>query len=161
MSSAVAVYANQLFINWKSSVADITFFSTYSIDAVILLSMLHTMTWAFIQLAPTWTANFTKTPGQSNATIVIPASKHLQLFWFVFPASSAVSSFSCYLPLCNYVFRAGVAQYMKTEWRVVAIFNVVLFVVLVSWDLSLVSAYFLRITMEVKWFLLDWSGCTY
>ncbi|KAK6935367.1 hypothetical protein RJ641_035522 [Dillenia turbinata] len=28
--------------------------------------------------------------------------------------------------------KAGVAQYMKTEWRVVAIFNVVLFVVLVS-----------------------------
>ncbi|CAL5437379.1 unnamed protein product [Camellia sinensis] len=26
--------------------------------------------------------------------------------------------------------KAGVAQYMKTEWRVVAIFNVVLFVVL-------------------------------
>lgn len=29
-------------------------------------------------------------------------------------------------------FRAGVAEYMKTEWRVVAMFNVVLFVVLVS-----------------------------
>jgi hypothetical protein len=28
--------------------------------------------------------------------------------------------------------RAGVAQYMKTEWRVVAIFNVILFVILVS-----------------------------
>lgn len=28
-------------------------------------------------------------------------------------------------------FRAGVAQYMKTEWRLVAIFNVILFVVLV------------------------------
>jgi len=32
----------------------------------------------------------------------------------------------------NLASRAGVAQYMKTEWRVVAIFNVVLFVVLVS-----------------------------
>ncbi|KAI8010374.1 Tetraspanin-10 [Camellia lanceoleosa] len=28
-------------------------------------------------------------------------------------------------------FKEGVAQYMKTKWRVVAIFNVVLFVVLV------------------------------
>lgn len=28
--------------------------------------------------------------------------------------------------------RAGVAQYMKTEWRVVAIFNVILFVILVK-----------------------------
>ncbi|KAF6135290.1 hypothetical protein GIB67_021652 [Kingdonia uniflora] len=28
--------------------------------------------------------------------------------------------------------KAGVAQYMKTEWRVIAIFNVILFVVLVS-----------------------------
>jgi len=32
--------------------------------------------------------------------------------------------------------RAGVAQYMKTEWRLVAIFNVVLFVVLISSLLS-------------------------
>jgi hypothetical protein len=32
--------------------------------------------------------------------------------------------------------KAGVAQYMKTEWRLVAIFNVVLFVVLISSLLS-------------------------
>ncbi|GJN19811.1 hypothetical protein PR202_gb07121 [Eleusine coracana subsp. coracana] len=34
--------------------------------------------------------------------------------------------------LANFGSRAGVAQYMKEEWRVVAIFNVILFVILVS-----------------------------
>lgn len=34
------------------------------------------------------------------------------------------------------VFRAGVAQYMKIEWRVVAVFNVILFIMLVSQMMS-------------------------
>ena len=56
------------------------------IDVVILLSMLHTMTWAFIQLVPTKTANFIKIHGPSSAIIVIPASKHhefLMVFFYV------------------------------------------------------------------------------
>lgn len=32
----------------------------------------------------------------------------------------------------THTHRAGVAQYMKTEWRVVAVFNVILFIILVS-----------------------------
>jgi hypothetical protein len=42
---------------------------------------------------------------------------------------STLSNYHCIF--LNVGSRAGVAQYMKTEWRVVAIFNVVLFAVLV------------------------------
>ncbi|CAH2075731.1 unnamed protein product [Thlaspi arvense] len=42
----------------------------------------------------------------------------------VYKNSKAIKCYNCDS------FKAGVAQYMKTEWRVVAIFNVVLFVVL-------------------------------
>lgn len=46
-----------------------------------------------------------------------------------------LSHFHCVF--LNVICRAGVAQYMKTEWRVVAIFNVVLFVVLVRHSCSI------------------------
>jgi len=42
---------------------------------------------------------------------------------------STLSHYHCVI--LNVGSRAGVAQYMKIEWRVVAIFNVVLFAVLV------------------------------
>ncbi|KAL6544043.1 Tetraspanin-10 [Orobanche gracilis] len=48
--------------------------------------------------------------------------------------SKAIKCYNCdscnFSDVTNKLLRAGVAQYMKTEWRVVAIFNVVLFVVL-------------------------------
>ena len=89
------------------------------------------MTWPFIQLAQTMTASGTRIIGPSNAMIVTLASKH------ACPCSISVFSrwVNCFTAIVCFVLdlgsRAGVAQYMKTEWRVVAIFNVVLFVVLV------------------------------
>ena len=74
------------------------------------------------------TANFTKTPGPSSAIIVIPASKHHH-YLLVFSSVSWINVPT--FAFSQSVTRAGVAQYMKIEWRVVAIFNIILFLVLV------------------------------
>lgn len=68
-----------------------------------------------------------------------PSSQVLQLWFLQVNMRPFSFSLCCYLIYLTYIisipltgcFRAGVAQYMKSEWRVVAIFNVILFVVLV------------------------------
>ena len=96
----------------------------WMIGVVILLLMHHFMTWVFILSIQTMTANYTRIRRQSSVTIAIRASKYL-----LWPYSFIHSPF--HHRLIVWSFRAGVAQYMKTEWRLVAIFNVVLFVILV------------------------------
>ena len=128
-------YSNKkLWLIWLSmNICNWYFFwdSTYSLDVDIQLSMLHTMTWAFTQSVPTKIANSTRIPEQSSVTIVIPASKHHHLPVLSFYVFLLQKDSHCCLLFLYHISRAGVAQYMKTEWRVVAIFNVVLFVVLV------------------------------
>jgi len=84
--------------------------------------------WAIIRWAPTSTANCTRTPDLSGATTAILASKPLRSHSLSSEASKPFRDANAAI-LSS---RAGVAQYMKTEWRVVAIFNVILFIILVS-----------------------------
>lgn len=54
--------------------------------------------------------------------------------------------------------RAGVAQYMKIEWRVVAIFNVILFVVLVQHLYYLYNPKIVSIISLIRcWIVLNWT----
>lgn len=107
-------------------------------DVVILLLMHHTMTWVFILLIQTMTANYTRIPGQSSVTIVILASKYQVTLFFHSPSTLLHPRGNLHAHFIVWSFRAGVAQYMKIEWRLVAIFNVILFVVLVR-TLSIVK----------------------
>lgn len=104
----------------------------HSPGVVILLWMRHTMTWASTPSLPTKIANFTKTRSPSSAITVIHASKHHLHLYFRNPVHIYIFLHSLCISFILTLPRAGVAQYMKIEWRVVAIFNVILFVVLVN-----------------------------